>query len=234
MPAIRVLDVPQPIEADGRVVTLWESATDREEYGSTAELGALLRQLHRLDAPACLDLPPVQPFGRALRLIEDVPLSDEDRTFLHSHAESLAEQYDRLTFELPAGPVHGDANVGNVIRDRAGHAVLLDLDGFAVGPREWDLVLTAVYHERFGWHTDAEYRDFVDAYGYDIMLWPGYPTLRDVREFLMVTWLMQNAADDPKVALAGQGTQGSAQRRPRAGLDDGPAGRAQGVDLRAG
>jgi aminoglycoside phosphotransferase (APT) family kinase protein len=196
-----VLDVAQPVQADGRVITLWESASDREEYGSTAEFGALLRRLHRLDAPAGLDLPPVEPFGRALRRIGDAPeLSEEDRAFLRSRSETLSGQYDRLTFELPSGPIHGDANVGNVIRDRDGRAVLLDLDGFAIGPREWDLVLTAVYYERFGWHTEAEYRDFVDAYGHDIMRWPGYPTLRDVREFLMVTWLMQNAADDPKVA----------------------------------
>ncbi len=41
---------------------------------------------------------------------------------------------------------------------------------------------------------------FADVYGYDIMAWPGYPALRDVREFLMVAWLSQNAAHDPEVA----------------------------------
>jgi len=41
---------------------------------------------------------------------------------------------------LPRGVIHGDASVGNVIRDTTRHAVLIDLDGFAVGPREWDLV----------------------------------------------------------------------------------------------
>ena len=52
---------------------------------------------------------------------------------------------------------------------------LTDLDGFAVGPREWDLVLTALYFERFGWHTAEEYAAFVETYGYDVMAWDGYP-----------------------------------------------------------
>jgi hypothetical protein len=29
---------------------------------------------------------------------------------------------------------------------------------------------------------------------------PGYPVLRDIREFLMVTWLSQKDADDEKAA----------------------------------
>jgi hypothetical protein len=32
------------------------------------------------------------------------------------------------------------------------------------------------------------------------MTWAGYQVLRDVREFLMVTWLVQNAAEDTTVA----------------------------------
>lgn len=26
----------------------------------------------------------------------------------------------------------------------------IDLDGFAIGPREWDLALTAIYYDSFG------------------------------------------------------------------------------------
>ena len=37
---------------------------------------------------------------------------------------------------------------------------MIDLDGFAVGPREWDLALTAIYYDSFGWHTAAEYAAF--------------------------------------------------------------------------
>jgi hypothetical protein len=55
-----------------------------------------------------------------------------------------------------------------------GSPVLVDLDGFAVGPREWDLVLTAMYFERFGWHTDEEYLEFAVGYGFDVMSRRGY------------------------------------------------------------
>lgn len=200
VPAIRALDVEQPIVAGGRVVTFWESASDQVDYGTVAELAVLLRRLHALIPPAVLELPRVAPFERARQRIEVAVMPDADRRFLLDRCDQLAEAFDKLTFELPPGVVHGDASVGNVIRDRDGHPLLADLDGFAIGPREWDLVLTALYHENFGWHTAEEYRTFADTYGYDVMVWPGYRVLRDVREFLMVAWLSQNAGHDPEVA----------------------------------
>ena len=84
--------------------------------------------------------------------------------------------------------------------DRHGNPVVIDLDGFAVGPREWDLALTAIYYDSFGWHTREEYEDFVRVYGFDIMAWPGYPVMRAVREFLMVTWVIQKAAESEQAA----------------------------------
>jgi hypothetical protein len=32
------------------------------------------------------------------------------------------------------------------------------------------------------------------------MHWPGYPVLRSIREFLMVTWVIQKAAESDQVA----------------------------------
>jgi aminoglycoside phosphotransferase (APT) family kinase protein len=165
------------------------------------ELAVLLRRLHSLTPPANLELPPVAPFGRAREPIKSATLSDNDRRFLLDRCDQLANAFESLTFELPPGVVHGDASVGNVIRDRDGNPLLADLDGFAIGPREWDLVLTALYYENFGWHTAEEYRTFAETYGYDITTWPGYLVLRDVREFLMVAWLSKNAGHDPEVAL---------------------------------
>ncbi len=65
--------------------------------------------------------------------------------------------------------IHGDANVGNALLDAAGRAVLIDLGGLALRPREWDLTLTAMYFERFEWHTRTAYEAFVRACGFDIM-----------------------------------------------------------------
>jgi hypothetical protein len=192
VPAVRALNVTQPLVAQHRVVTFWESASDAVEYGSTVELGLLLRQLHGRTSP--LELPVCDPIGRALNRLQN--LDGEYAPFLFDRIEQLREPYSRLTFALPIGVIHGDANVGNVIRDRAGHAILSDLDGVSIGPREWDLVQTALFYERLGWHTFEEYRGLVDSYGFDIMTWAGYPVMRDLRELVMVAWLAEKAASD--------------------------------------
>ena len=201
-PAARALPVEQPFVIDDRVVTFWQMLSDDgTDYGTPAEVAGLLVRLHGLTAPVSLGLSDLRPFARAARRIETaVWLSFGDRQFLRGRHRQLALRYEQLSFVLPHGVIHGDASVGNVIRDTAGQAVLIDLDGFAFGPREWDLVLTAMYFDSFGWHTQAEYEQFVEVYGFDVMSWPGYPVMRDVREFLMVTWLSQKGADDEQAA----------------------------------
>lgn len=195
IPAVRALDVAQPVRAEGRVVTLWKSASDEEVYGTTVQLGTILRRLHSLPTPENLHLPTMDPFDRARnRLGRVTSLAEADRAFLQARCEDLSAKYGTLRFTLPPGVIHGDANVGNLIVSRDGEALLSDLDGFSIGPREWDLILTAMYYDRYGWHTRKEYQEFVETYGHDVMAWDGYTTLADIREFLMVTWLSQNAA----------------------------------------
>jgi hypothetical protein len=57
-------------------------------------------------------------------------------------------------------------------------------------------VLTAMYYDSLGWHARGEYEAFARVYGCDVRQWPGYPVLREVREFLMVTWIVSKAAED--------------------------------------
>jgi Ser/Thr protein kinase RdoA (MazF antagonist) len=199
VPAVRAVDVDQPVEAAGHLVTLWESVTDGaaddlDQYGSTAQLGDALRRLHAAQPPAGLRLLALDTLRRLhVRIAGLTHLAPADRSFLADRAASLASGYRALEFVLPAGPIHGDANVGNLLRTRDGDAVLSDLDGFCTGPREWDLVLTAMSADRYGWHTEAEYQAFVEAYGYDLRQWDGYEVLADVRELLMVVWNAGNA-----------------------------------------
>lgn len=127
-------------------------------------------------------------------------LSPDDRNFLTEHLGRMRDQYAGLEFVLPQGVIHGDASIGNVLHDSAGNPVVIDLDGFATGPREWDLALTAIYYDSFGWHTREEYETFVRVYGFDITQWSGYAVMRAVREFLMVTWIIQKAGDGERVA----------------------------------
>jgi aminoglycoside phosphotransferase (APT) family kinase protein len=202
-PATRlVAGVEQPQRVGGGwVVTFWESAQDAEEYASVAELAALLRQLHALKVPEDLGLPRFEPFAKVAAGLRDLAcVEPEDRTFLEERAAGLQQAYAQLEFALPFGLVHGDANVGNALRDRTGQPILIDLDGFALAPREWDLVLTALYYERFGWHTRAEYESFVAAYGFDLLGWSGYPVLADLRELMMTVWLGGRVANGRSAA----------------------------------
>jgi aminoglycoside phosphotransferase (APT) family kinase protein len=199
-PAARLVTAAeQPVVVQGHPVTFWEGLSDGDTYASTGEMGALLRRLHELEPPH-FSLPPLQPFGKVAQRLKRAVIPDTTRAFLQSMAGDLTAEYDRLRFSLPAGHLHGDFNVGNVLRDAVGHPKVIDLDGFVTGPREWDLMQTAMYYDSFGWHTEAEYADFVAGYGFDVREWSGYTVLRSIRELLMVTWLSQNAGTNPRAA----------------------------------
>jgi len=201
-PAVRVIDVDQPVSIDGHAVTFWRSVSDDgDQYATVGEVAEVLARLHRLEAPGTLHLPSLAPFANAAkRITNNTWLSAEDREFLVGQLTELQARYASLEFMLPQGVIHGDASIGNVLHDRNGEPVVIDLDGFAIGPREWDLALTAIYYDSFGWHTREEYETFARVYGFDIIQWPGYPVMRAVREFLMVTWVIQQAGDKQKAA----------------------------------
>jgi aminoglycoside phosphotransferase len=201
-PAVRLVDVDQPVMLDRHVVTFWDAVSDdSDQYASVAEVAQVLVQLHQLTAPDDLHLPELAPFANAAQRIETSTwLHPQDRAFLTATLTQMRALYAGLEFTLPPGVIHGDASIGNVLRDSDGHPVVIDLDGFAIGPREWDLAMTAIYYDSFGWHTREEYQDFVRVYGYDIMTWPGYPSMRAVREFLMVTWVIQKAPESDQAA----------------------------------
>jgi aminoglycoside phosphotransferase (APT) family kinase protein len=201
-PAVRALQLDQPVDAGGHVVTFWEAVSDNgDEYATTAEVAGLIARLHQMTAPEALNLPALDPFGDAgRRIAESRWLNADDRAWMAGELERLRAGYASLEFALPQGVIHGDASIGNVLRGYRGGAVLIDLDGFAAGPREWDLIQTAIYHDRFGWHTREEYEDFCQVYGYDLTRWPGYPVLAAVREFVIVTWMAGKAPESSTAA----------------------------------
>ncbi|MCE3554435.1 aminoglycoside phosphotransferase family protein [Pseudonocardia sp. RS11V-5] len=200
-PATQVVDVEQPVVVGDRLVTFWKSVSDGETYAGIADVAALIRRLHELDAPASVDLPRLQPFGAPDAPLPSFPgLEEGDAALLQERYRWARETFDGLPFALPRGVIHGDANVGNVILGRDGRPVLIDLDSFAVGPREWDLIQTALFYDRLGWHTRDEYETFVDVYGYDLLQWEGYEQLADMREVAMTAWLSRQAAESEKSA----------------------------------
>jgi aminoglycoside phosphotransferase (APT) family kinase protein len=201
-PAVRALAIDQPVTIDGHAITFWQSVSDNgDQYATVAEVAEVIARLHKLEAPGSLHLPSLQPFANAgKRITSNEWLTPEDRTFLTDELARLEQEYARLKFALPGGVIHGDAGIGNVLHDNQGKPVVIDLDGFAIGPREWDVALTAIYYDSFGWHTREEYETFVNIYGFDIRQWPGYPIMRAIREFLMVTWVIQKAEESEQVA----------------------------------
>jgi hypothetical protein len=73
---------------------------------------------------------------------------------------------------------------------------VLDLERFAVGPPEWDLVSTAVRFTTFGTMTFEEYEAFAGAYGHDVVAWDGFEVLRDIRESRVTCYAAQRASED--------------------------------------
>lgn len=200
-PATRAISVDQPVDIDGHVATFWVSVSESEKYAPIRQVADLIRRLHDLKPPIGFTLPPAQPFADLeSKLSVLANLDTADAEFLHELTGELKDRYETLDFPLAPGVIHGDANVGNVILSRDGEPVLIDLDGFAIGPREWDLVQTALFYERFGWHTEEEYRTFVEVYGFDIMSWSGYRVLAGYREISMTLWLAGKAGTDKEAA----------------------------------
>lgn len=201
-PAVRALALPQPVVTGNRVVTFWEALSDvGDQYAGTGQVAEVIARLHKLTPPGGLGLPPLDPFARAgRRIAESRWLAGDDRAWMTAEFARLRAGYARLDFALPQGVIHGDAGVGNVLLDRRGDPVLIDLDDFCTGPREWDLIQTALYYDRFGWHTREEYEAFTRAYGCDITQWGGYPLLADVREFIIVTWIAAKAGESERAA----------------------------------
>jgi hypothetical protein len=79
--------------------------------------------------------------------------------------------------------------------------VLVDFDSASTGPREWDLVPTALQASSLGWISRAEYDGFVAAYGgFDVMSSPAFPLLSRMRELRITAWSAMHAAESGEMA----------------------------------
>ena len=200
-PAVRALALYQPLIVADHAVTFWDAVPDSDRYATIDQVAEVIARLHKMTAPGDLGLPFLAPFSNAGQRIADSRwLTEDDRAWMTSELARLQGAYAMLDFVLPQGVIHGDANIGNVLRDDYGNPVVIDLDDFATGPREWDLIQTAIYYDRFGWHTREEYETFIRIYGYDLLRWPGYPVLAEVREFIMVTWMILKADESERTS----------------------------------
>ena len=200
-PVARLVDgIEQPRTANGHPVTYW-TLIDEPREASSQDIGAVLHRLHELPPPDDPRLPCLDPFDRMPgRLAAATALPEEDRVFLGERLEVLRAWFQEVTASLPSVVVHGDAHSGNVVRDAADRLVVLDLERFSVGPRDWDLSLNAMSRYSFGWWSEEEYAAFVKAYGYDVTEDPLYPMWRDAHELQMTTWLAQRYTESDRIA----------------------------------
>lgn len=100
--------------------------------------------------------------------------------------DRLEEQLHEVQFDLAPGLIQGDPQHRNGLHTADGGAVLCDWDTIACGQPEWDLVTIEVHRRRFGYGR-THYGAFAETYGWDVTEWPGYQTLRDIRELRMIT-----------------------------------------------
>ncbi|MPY78472.1 MAG: phosphotransferase [Actinophytocola sp.] len=200
-PAARLAEVPQPVADRDVAVTFWEFIESCEPPARSAELGAVLRDLHSLPAPR-FSLPDFQPMPKVDdRLAKVGPsLPSRELEFLAHRKQDLEEQFQSLDFELEVGPIHGDAHRSNLLRDcTTGQVRLIDFEDFCVGPREWDLCVEAVGYWALNWISDADYESYVEACGFDALSWPGFKVVRAIRELNMTTWLAQMLGQSSEV-----------------------------------
>ncbi|MER6950435.1 aminoglycoside phosphotransferase family protein [Nonomuraea sp. NPDC000554] len=200
IPAARTTAHEQPLIVRDKPVTLWQYIDNGGTPADLNDLAAVLRTLHQTPVPADLALPRIDILGRVSERISatDV-LSDEEHHFLLAKYQELRVAYAALTFPLTSCAVHGDAHSDNLIKATDGTIVLIDFERFAFGPPETDLAVTALEHS-LGWGTRAEYDQFAERYGFDVLAWDGYPVLRDINELKMTTWLMQNVNENEAIA----------------------------------
>ncbi|MFD3699340.1 aminoglycoside phosphotransferase family protein [Streptomyces sp. NPDC058646] len=201
-------EFPQPVSAEGRLVTFWEYVAPAPRDPGLFDLAVLLRDLHALPQPD-FPLPELNPFPLMRdRLREagadgpargDGAVGEKDLEFLAASCEDSEAAFHDLVESDPAvGFVHGDAHRGNLLR-RGDRVLLIDYEAVARGPRMWDLLPTATAAARFGLGP-AEYGEFCAVYGADVTQHSGYRILRTVRELGMTTWLMQNVPHSPAAA----------------------------------
>ncbi|MET8149090.1 phosphotransferase enzyme family protein [Actinoplanes sp. NPDC049668] len=188
VPAVRLLDLDQPLVIDGLNITLWDKIPGGGPPPTGADLAAILQQWHALNPPEG-GLPTWDPVAEIRsRLTEPDGVDADDVAYLRAECDRVEEQLAGLSYELPTGPIHGDAFMGNVI-DGATGAVICDFDSSCDGPREWDLVPLAVGKLRFDYPGD-DYSDMAREYDFDVISWPGFPVLRRLRELKLVASLV--------------------------------------------
>jgi hypothetical protein len=190
----------QPFVIAGYVVSAWRYVPTADVPAPTsAEMGDILRELHAQGDPA-YPLPRLDdPLASVTATISQAPdaMSRAILSWLEERIMCLRRQWSALDFPRPAGLIHGDAHIGNLMRAASGQAVLGDWDHVSTGPREWDLAQIHYMDRRFGRAGENGIDAFDAAYGWDIRTWHGLDTLIAIREIWGLRPYIRAARDRP-------------------------------------
>lgn len=182
-PTVPLLDVAQPVVADGAMATFWRYLPQDRPI-EAGDIARPLRQLHELPPPP-VELPALDAVAAIRRsLSKHQFLSPGELEFLAERCDGLERELPGISYDQPPRLIHADPQHRNTLWDDD-TAVLADWDSAVIGPAEYDLVTIEIHCRRFS-HPASTYADFCAIYGRDIRDWPGYRILREVRELRMI------------------------------------------------
>lgn len=188
----------QPVRVGDLYATVWRYVPPTPPAPTVPDLARVLHEFHALPAPP-FALPQWDPVQDArTRLADAEALDDHDRSFLLHWCDRIEARVARLRGQGDWRLVHGDAHVGNLLRQADTRVVLCDFDSTCLGPWQVDLVATAVGEIRFG--RVHAHRELAAVYGHDVTRDPEWPLLREARELKLVVAAVPLLASTPGVA----------------------------------
>lgn len=198
-PTIRLLGgIEQPVQIGDLMATVWHYIPSTASSPTVDDLGPALREFHALATPP-FPLPRWDPVGDARRRIADADgLREGERDFLLGWCDRLQPQVTDLNGRSTAGLVHGDAHVGNLLRQPGHRVVWCDFDATCLGPWQVDLAAVAVGEARFG--RAGAHAALAAAYGHDVTTDPDWQLLREARELKMIAAAVPLLTSSPGVA----------------------------------
>ncbi|MEU8007213.1 phosphotransferase [Catellatospora sp. NPDC049111] len=185
----------QPLLVDGLQATIWRYLPPTGPL-TPRDLGPVLKEFHALGLPP-FPLPFWNPVADSRRRLADAEgLHDRDRHTLEQWCDDLEPKLSELRQRQTPRLVHGDAHVGNLLRDGS-RVVFCDFDPINTGPWQVDLVAVAVGEDRFG--RPGAHRQLAESYGHDVREDPDWPLLRSARELKMIVAAVPLLASAPGV-----------------------------------
>ncbi|MFC0862211.1 phosphotransferase enzyme family protein [Sphaerimonospora cavernae] len=196
-PALRPLEVAQPVVVGAHLVTFWEYLPPLDgRQADVTHLAGLLRALHRHPLPP-FPLPSIRPVGNtAADASASTVLSEGERGWLIARCAELEGSFSRLAPTLSQGIVHGDAHTNNLLPHPAHGWVLIDWDSVGVGPPEYDFMPIYLRPRRFG-YPHSLWREFRTAYGFDPAGNSGLDLLAEIREVRSLSAFIRGAEHNP-------------------------------------